>query len=236
MLLWRILLGVSVVLLILFVILLVKKRLLKTKYMYSYMLDRLVRMNKTDEVNSEFVFSPINESAEYIQEYILSKNKKGKYFIGEYSGEYNTISFYIIVFNKKEKAFKVMEVKDNKPKKFTPSISLPKKCKSVNLLIKSVDSKIINPYAIEPVLKRRIVLFSFLVSMSLFMALFAVRGVLVEIFGKVYKDYFMRGWYNYYGLIVMGGVAIIHFILMILILLIKNNYFSKKGEKNNDKF
>lgn len=221
------LLGIVVILGVL-----IRFKFLRTEYLYHYQRDHILRTYKVKKNVFDMVYRTKNETGQYIPEYILSKNKKKKYFICNYAEQYQEISFFLYTFDSQLRMKKIMKIKEKNNALTSKMIRLPKKCNSVNILIHTVDGLCINKFAIRRVPRRRIFMFSLLWGLIVFCLLFALRHAIVEYFGSVQKEIFFNSVEGYWSLLACLAVAVLVWLSFMVILSFKNKYiFKKRGAK-----
>lgn len=228
---WRLIAVLALIIFIGIILFLRKKKYLKNNYSFKQVADTLVRTVDIKKKDRNLIFSPANEkTSNYIEQYILSRKKGFKTCICKYNKVFNNISYYVTVFDRVGNIISVLKIKDNRKQDYSKIISLPLRCASINITIRTIDNEIVSSLFITPT-KNTIVKYCLFMSLLLFTGLIVLRQVMLEIFASFYiSDYFSS--HNLMDLLVMFVVAALYFTIIVLFLLIKNGHF-KKGRGIN---
>ena len=128
---------IDVVLFIVFIgctLLLVMKKYLRNEYEYIFYTDEVLKVEESNGLTSYLFEGPV-ETQQYINEYILCKRKRKKYFMCEYGKDVKSIQYYVLAYNANRKLINVIQVKERRPNSFSKMIKLPKKTRAVNFVI-----------------------------------------------------------------------------------------------------
>lgn len=217
-----------VVLFIVFIgctLLLVFKRHLRSDYEFSFFEDDVIKAEKVNGI-SNYLFQGNPATQEYINEYVLSERKRKKYFMCEYGKKINSIHYFILAYNSNRKLINVIQVKERRPGAFSRTIKLPRRTRAVNFVIHKVNGFNVDFHPIKKIKLRKIFSYSFLMSAGLFSLVNAVRLLIVITSGY----YFYEPYLNTYGtshFILTGIIASVLFLVLFIMLLIKNRYFTR---------
>lgn len=183
LLIWRILCIVSAVLFLAGVIVLFVTNLTKNKYYHNYHEDELLKKERsTNSVNSIYLTS--GETKRYIKKYVVCKSTYEKYVVCNFAASFRYIKFFVVQFSRRKKVISVLEVVQREvTEEASKIIALKKSCAYVNVMICAADGKFINQNYIRPISNYRLRLYAFLKSFTIFLGLFVLRQVLVEVIG-----------------------------------------------------
>lgn len=226
--LWRTLSLIAFILLVLIILLLIFEGFLKNRYFHEFKKDELLK--KTKSVNSKnLIFFTSGETRKYIKRYVLCRTAYDKYVICDFNDKYKFISFYIILYNWRNKAIAVYDITENDTAKTSKIISVTNNCKFVNIVIKKVDDLEINTNVIKPLTTRKIQLFSFFQSIAIFLGLFVANQLIIELFGGPFKRIYLDGIYNYIAIFLMAIISIINYVVTSKALRKKNSKYTSGG-------
>ena len=223
---------IDVVLFIVFIgcsLLLLFKKYLRSEYEYIFYTDEVL---KVEEVNglTNYLFEGPAETQQYINEYILCKRKRKKYFMCEYGKDVKSIQYYILAYNANRKLINVIQVKERRPNQFSKMIKLPKKTRAVNFVIHKINGFEVDAHPVRKIKMGRIFAYSFFMSVGLFSAINAFRLLILLIFGGNFVEVYLEK-YGTQGYVYSGILCGVLFITLFFILLKKNRYFVRnRGE------
>ena len=135
---WRLLTIVFVGIAILIVLFLLLAHLLKNNYRYNCREDKLLKKDKL-KGSRYLVYEVLGRSAYYIDKYVLKEKGKSMELICDYVNSFNFISYYVLLFNKRGKLMKIMEISENDTATCSKSIKLPRKCEKINIVVNHVN-------------------------------------------------------------------------------------------------
>ena len=186
MLLWRILCLVSAVLFLACIIVLLVTNLTKNKYYHNYHDDELLKKEKsTNSVN--FIYLTSGETKRFIKKYVVCKSTYEKYLVCNFTEKFQEITYFVVQFSRRKKVISVLEITQKNLRDVSSRIiALKKRCKYVNVVIGSVEGRVINQNYVRPISMYRLRIFAFLKSFIIFTALFVLRHVIVEVVGGSY--------------------------------------------------
>lgn len=223
---------IDVVLFIVFIgctLLLVMKKYLRNEYEYIFYTDEVLKVEESNGLTSYLFEGPV-ETQQYINEYILCKRKRKKYFMCEYGKDVKSIQYYVLAYNANRKLINVIQVKERRPNSFSKMIKLPKKTRAVNFVIHKINGFEVDAHPIRKIKVSRIFAYSFFMSLGLFTAINAVRLLILLIKGAHFIDVYLEE-YGTQGYVYSGILCGVLFIVLFLILLFKNRYFTRsRGE------
>lgn len=223
---------IDVVLFIVFIactLLLLFKKYLRNEYEYVFYTDEVKKVEEVNGITS-YLFEGPAETQQYINEYILCKRKRKKYFICEYGKEVKSIQYYILAYNANRKLVNIIQVKERRPNKFSKMIKLPKKTRAVNFVIHKINGFEVDAHPVRKIKFGRILGYSFFMSLGLFSAINAVRILIALIQGGYFADVYLEA-YGMQGYIYSGILCGVLFFVLLFTLLIKNRYFTRnRGE------
>lgn len=226
MLLYRCITAVCVILIIIIQYLKLHYRYFRKKYIFKYSDYRAKSINKNEGLMA-IIYEPTDDS-EYISEISLNKIGLKKYFVAKYKKSFKNISYFIYIYGKSQKLLKVLELTDSNPLDTSKVIKLPKKTKMVNIHIKSCNDEVYNLYAIEPMKRHSILLYTLLNSLELFMLGTVIRQVILEIINPIYANSFLDSNAKINELVYRTIVTVIYMIITVIFLFARNGYFRRK--------
>lgn len=210
-------------------LLLIMKKYLRSEYEYIFYTDEVLKVEEANGLTN-FLFEGPIETQQYINEYILCKKKRKKYFICDYGKEVKSIQYFILAYNANRKLINVIRVTERRPKEFSKLIKLPKKTRAVNFVIHKVNGFEVDAHPVRKIKISRIFGYSFFMSLGLFSAINAIRILIILLQGQVFVGMYMKQ-YGTIGYVYSGLLCAGLFIALLLILLAKNRYFERnRGE------
>lgn len=219
---WRILCLVSAILFVGGVVALLVTRLLKNKFYHDFHEDELLKTVKaSNSTNSIYLTS--GETAKFIKKYVVCKTVYEKYLVCNFTKPFSEISFYVVQYNGRKRAVRVLKVTQRGADEASRIIALSNRCKYVNIVISKADGKDINLNAIRPLAMSRVRIHAAIKAFMLFLALFIVRHAAIEIFGGIYTKQYLESFLNYAA---VGGsflLAVIYYFVDVLCFRRKNS-------------
>lgn len=220
---WRILCTVSAGLFVAGVIALLATRILKNKFYHEFHEDELVKtVRATNSKNS--IYIPSGETSKFIKKYVICKTVFDRFLICNFARPFEEISFYVVQYTGRKKPSQVLKVTQRATDDTSRVITLARNCRYVNILINEADGLEINKNAIRPLSMTRIHIHGAIKSLMLFLSLFVVRHVIIELFGGIYTLQYLDSILNY--AIIAGS-----FVLSLLFYLIDIGCFRRKNNK-----
>jgi hypothetical protein len=193
---WRIFFVVSVILLVVLIVLKCVLRLLKNKYYHQYHANELIKRTKT--ANSEnLLYFTNGETKRYIKKYVVCKTAFDKYVICNFNEKFEKISYFIVQYTRRKKVISVMKVEETNTSDSSKVITLKKKCRHVNVVVGTVNGLVINENIIRPLALRRIRLHTFLRCSIIYLILFIIRHLIIEVLGGLQIKLYLTNLYNY---------------------------------------
>ena len=203
---WRILCGVSVLLLCL--------HLLKNRYYHNYHDDELIKTERTDNSLNTLYFTH-GETRKYIKKYVICKTVYDKFLVCNFADKCAHILYYVLQYNSRKRPIAVLRVEEDITGDSSKVIALDRRCAFVNVAL--------NTDVIRPLSVNRIRLHAFLKSFALFLGLFVLRHVLIELIaGNMFLRQYLTHLFNY---IAVGGsfvLAVLHYFITVQCLRGKN--------------
>lgn len=226
--LWRTLVLIAFIVLVLIILLLIFEGFLKNRYFHEFKKDELLK--KTKSINSKnLIFFTSGETRKYIKRYVLCRSAYDKYIICDYNDKYYEISFYVILYNWRNKPIAVYDITEKNTEKTSKIISVSNNCKFVNVVVKRVNDLEINTNVIKPLSIRKIQLYSLFQSLAIFLGLFIANELIVEIFGGVFKQSYLNSIYNHLFIIAIGVIALINWVVTAKALRKRNCKYTNGG-------
>ena len=225
---WRLLTAVFLGVMVFIILLLLLSHMLKNKYGYTCREDKLIKSEK--HKGSRYrVYEVLGRSAYYIDKYVLRNHGKNVELICDYINSYVFISYYVLLFNKKGRLMRIMEVTENNTATCSKPIKLPKKCEKVNIVANRVNDEDLGVKLKANVALGNIKAFSIFESIALFCFLFTLRHALIEILCFNSQLLFLMSTYNAISIAIIAVFSIVN--LMLLLSNLKRTYGYKKMRK-----
>ena len=210
---WRLATIIFLIIFVLIILLLLLIKPLKNKYNYACREDHLIKSERKKGARYN-VYSVLGRSAYYIDKYILKSVGKSKVLICDYVKNYDYISYYLLLFNKKNTLMKIMEVNEYNTSFCSKPIKLPKRCEKVNIVAKKINEEDQNINLVGVVSKPAVILFSIFESIALLCFLFVLRQVLVEIICFDTKTIFVTSSYDSYIIVIIIVISFINYLII----------------------
>lgn len=195
--LWRLLCLVSAVLFAGCIVALVCMRLLRNRYFRAFEEDELMKTTKSvNTYNSIYLTS--GDTKKYVKKYVVCKTAFDKYVVCNFTRKFQEITYFVVAYSKNKRVLRVYRVTEAYTGDTSKVVAVPKRCAYVNIVIGAVDGVEINANVIRPISLYKIRLYSFLSSFALFLGLFIVRHLLIEIIGgPAYAGVYFAHFFNY---------------------------------------
>ena len=198
---------------------------IRNRYYHTFHEDEMIKSTKTINTVNKLYFT-YGETTRFIKKYVVCKSAVDKYVIVNYNKEFENISFFILCYGLFKRPFKVFKYSEKNTGVSSQLIVIPRRTKSINVVICSADNQTINYNVIKPLSLRRIKLYSLFVSLLTFSGLLAIRHLLaITICGHYIALSFMNSYENYL-------IIILSFVLALVVFFVTNISFKKKNKKN----
>ena len=169
---------------------------IKNKFYKEFHRDELVK--RTRSVNSKnYLYFTANETAKYINKYVVMKTMTDKYLVCHYNRPYKKITFTIIQYSGFRKAISVLKCVELGTGDSSKIIALKRRCKYVNIIVNKVDDEELNTSAIKPISRGKIrayCFFKFFLLLGFFIGL--RHGIIELVGGDTYARAFLNGTFN----------------------------------------
>lgn len=215
--LWNTLCIVSAVVFVLAILILIVFNFRKNVYYKPYEADELYKTT-IDAGVKNYIYSTHAETKEYIKRYVIRKSAYDNSIICNFNKNYEQITYFVIQYSRRNKVLSVTEVTERKTNNSSKIITISKRCKNVNIVVKSVEGLELNTRMILPLSTAKIRLFSLFSTLAFLSALFVVRHLLVTIICYYYSKTFFETIYNYISLIAIFGFSLAYYVLSVLTL------------------
>lgn len=209
---WRIMSIASAGLFVIGVIVLLSTQLLKNKFYYDFHKDELLKTVKTANSKNS-IYLTTGETAKFIKKYVVCKTFYEKYLICNFTKRFKEISFFVVQYNHRRRAFKVLKITQRGTSEASKVIALSKKCSYVNIVIGSADGRDINFNAIRPLAMSRVRLHAAIKAFMLFLSLFVMRQAILELFAGAYMMQYLNSFMNYAAI---GGAFVLSILYFII--------------------
>lgn len=194
----------SVVLYLVLVAMVLPRFVLKASYRIKKPTDRGVK-RCTFEGKPCIVYSSSKENKPYIKQYILLNEGEHKLLKCKTAPGVDYLDYDIVVFDRYNKPFEVINVKEDVLGDVTKSTQLPSDTAYVRLVIRQANRVKLKKPATFGVSGGSIFVFSLLVLVLTALEAFAVRASCALAFGDVYRESFIS---SRLGFLVIGAVAL----------------------------
>ncbi|MCI8458887.1 MAG: hypothetical protein HFE46_04410 [Clostridia bacterium] len=219
---WRILCGVSAGAFVGVSVLLLCLHLLKNRYYHNYHDDELIKTERTDNSLNTLYFTH-GETRKYIKKYVICKTVYDKFLVCNFADKCAHILYYVLQYNSRKRPIAVLRVEEDITGDSSKVIALDRRCAFVNVVAGTADGVALNTDVIRPLSVNRIRLHAFLKSFALFLGLFVLRHVLIELIaGNMFLRQYLTHLFNY---IAVGGsfvLAVLHYFITVQCLRGKN--------------
>lgn len=231
---WTIILIVAIVVFSAIMALLFKLCSLKKKYVFTYEEDEKIMAKKLKKGEEAIGFLPNSQANQYVHEFIIYKHGRKKQLMCKYNQIYSNISYLVVVFGKKNRLVKVLEINDFNEALTSKPIKLPRKCRAVNLVIVEVEGKMISTASFAVTKKISSVLISLLETIAFICGIYIVRYLFLLITGGYYFADYLNAHVTSM-LIMMAIAAPVNFAVVLALLLVKAGKKKKGGAINGEK-
>ncbi|MCH5147153.1 MAG: hypothetical protein J1F61_03995 [Clostridiales bacterium] len=218
---WRILSLVSAALFVGGVIFLLCARLLKNKFYHEFHEDELLKTVKTSNSKNS-IYLTTGETAKFIKKYVVCKTTYDKYLVCNFAKKFEEISFFVVQFNRRKRAFNVLKITQRSTDDASKVITLSNKCRYVNIIISRADGIDINLNAIRPLAMSRVRIHAAVKGFMLFLSLFVVRHTIIELFGGIYTLQYLENFFNYVAIGAAFLLSVIYYFIDVLCFRRKN--------------
>ncbi|MDE6397927.1 MAG: hypothetical protein K2L51_01250 [Clostridiales bacterium] len=212
---WRILCYVSAGLFVAVTAVMFALHLLKNRYYRDFHEDELIKRERTDNSRNALYFTH-GETRKYIKKYVLCQTVYDKFLVCNFAAKIDTITYFVLQYNRRKRPVAALRIEENVSGEESKVIALDRRCAYVNVVAGTVDGVTINTDVIRPLAVAKIRLHAFLKSMALFLGLFVLRHVLIEVIaGKSYLRQYLADLWNY---IAVGGAfvfSVLHYFIAV---------------------
>ncbi|MCI8488473.1 hypothetical protein [Pumilibacter intestinalis] len=190
---WRVLCILSAALFAAFAVILICAKFLKNVYYHNFEEDELIKNEQTGNSYNSIYFTS-GETRKYIKKYVICKTLYDKFLVCNFARRFKNITYYVMQYSRGKRPVSVLKIDQYSTSGDSSKIiTLSRRCAYVNVVVGTVDDKVINTDVIRPLAVAKIRLYSLVKSLMLFCGLFAVRHAIVEIiagesFSKQYFD------------------------------------------------
>ena len=214
MLAWRISVYVALAIFAISILILVIFRFRKNLYYKTYVADDNFKTDKVGGTKNKY-YLVVSDTKKYIKRYVIRKSVYENSFICNFNKPYSSITYFIVCYGYGRKVVEVIEVTENNTNNSSKIIALSNLCKTVNVVVKSVDGVELNTKVIKPLPLSKIRLFTIFSDLAIVSALYCVRHLALEIIlGKYCKPY-LDGIYNLIGIAAILLIGIIYYFMCI---------------------
>ena len=219
---WDIFFYISIGLAVLMIILLVIFRPQKNVFLHSYHEDILFKEYKESGVKNR-IFSTFGEINNYIKRYAVRKSTFDTSVVCNYVEQYDVIQYFVLAYNFMKKPIGVKEVTERKNASSSKIISVPKRTKYVNLVVKSVNGIEINRTAVNPLPLAKIRIFALMVSLLAFNIFYILSRLTLMLVGFNYMRVYNKTYWNFFAFLGLILFAVLIYIFTVLRLRKKNS-------------
>ena len=169
------------------------------------------------------IYSTFGEINNYIKRYALRKSTFDTSVVCNYVDQYDVIQFFVIAYNFMKKPIGVREVTERKNASSSKIVSVPKRTKYVNLIIKSVNGVEINRNAVKPIPISKIRLFGLMVALLSFNIFYILSRITLMIVGYNYMRVYNKTYWNFFAFLGLILFAVLIYVFTVLRLRKKNS-------------
>lgn len=226
---WETLLYVAIIVLVISEIILFVGKFVKNHFYHEFKEDELIKTTKTSNSFNKLYFTH-GVTSQFIRKYVLCTTPNDKYIICNYAKEYSRVGFFVLCYNKRHKVIRVIRVEETSTTTASSIVSVHKNTKYVNVVIGSVNDRVINKNIVQPLKIKKIRIYSLLKSISMFATFFILRHAVAYLFtGPYYLKRFLLSEINLISVIVMAVVCVFTGIIRSSVLRKRNVKASKGG-------
>ena len=219
---WNIFFYISIGLLIAIILLLIFLRPQKNVYLHPYHEDILFKSYKDSGVYNS-IYSTFGEINNYIKRYAIRKSTFDTSVVCNYVAQYDVIKYFVVSYNRFKKPIGVVEVTERKNASSSKIISIPRRSKYVNVIIKSVNGLEINRTAIKPLQLSKIRIYSMLLSLLCFNILYILSRLTIMLVGYNYIRVYNKTYWNFFAFFGMIFLSILVYLFTVVRLRRKNS-------------
>ena len=219
---WDIFFYVSIGLAVVIIILLIIFRPQKNVYLHSFHDDILFKEYKESGVKNQ-IYSTFGEINNYIKRYALRRSTFDTSVVCNYVEQYNVIKYFVISFSRFKRPIGIVEVTERKNASSSKIISVPRRTKYVNLIVKSVNGIEINRTAVKPLPLSKIRLFALMVSLLAFNIFYILSRITLMFVGYSYMRVYSKTYWNFFAFLAMILFAVLIYIFTVFRLRKKNS-------------
>ena len=235
MVLWNTLLIISLSLLVISCLVLLIFKFRKNVYYKVFVEDELFESTYTSGVKTRYFFSPI-ETRPYISRYVIRSSSFEKALVCNYAKEFKFISYHVVCYSKKKKVIDIVEVNEIPNSHTSRIIPLHRKCRYVNIYVKSADGFVLNSSVVRPIPRKKISLYSFISSVAVFNILFILRHLLIVVLASENAKDYMFSILNYAAIAIIVLITLFYFGVSMLTLRNNNKKYNYGGMVDHEFF
>ena len=196
----------SVILYVLLMTVILPKAMLKVVYKVDKPKDRGTKKCIFDGKHC-MVYTSTKENKQFIKQYVLLQEEGHKTLTCKLTPVVKYIDYDIVLFNRYNKAFKVINVKEDiSSAELTRATMLPDETAYVNIVVRKVNHTSLKKAPTVKMKKKSISLFALVVALITAVEGFVIRSCCSYSFGGVFRESFIA---SYDGLIALGALAIL---------------------------
>lgn len=228
---WRLLVILSVALFILIRVFIRIKKYNKIVYLHQFKEDDISKEDfKSNSLTGHnTVFFTQKNNVAYIKKYVISKSPACTLLICNYARKFKSISYYVLVYNRNKKLIDVLKVHEKDTSTTSKIVGINPKCRYINIVLGSCDDVTINSQLIRAMSKRTIRFSSFLTASCVFLVLFILRHLMLEIIHPIHMRAFYGTIYNVLGVGLFILVAFFSYLLRVRTLKRRNTKLRSGG-------
>jgi hypothetical protein len=211
---WRVLFIVSIVLFVGLIVLSCVLGLLKNKYYHQYEQNELIKTTKTVNSKNDLYFTS-GETRHFIKKYVVCRTAFDKYLVCNFAEKYERIVYFVIQYTKRKRVISVMRIEEKNTADSSKVIALKKNCSHVNVIIGTVGRRVINENVIRPLSLRRIRLHALIRCSKIYLFLFIVRQLVIEILAGNYIKLYLVSALNYIAVILPAILLVISYFITV---------------------
>lgn len=212
---WRVLCYVSAGMFIAVSAVLLALHLLQNRYYHDFHEDELIKRERTDNSHNAVYFTH-GETRKYIKKYVLCKTAYDTFLVCNFAAKIDTITYFVLQYNRRKRPVAALRVEEKVTGGESKVIALDRRCAYVNVVAGTVDGVSLNTDVIRPLSVAKIRLHALLKSFALFLGLFVLRHVLVEVVaGKAYLRRYLTDLWNYIAVGAALVFAILHYFIAV---------------------
>ena len=203
---------------------------LKTEFVAVESHDRGLK-NIKETVGRSIVYQPSKQNRKYVPQYVISDRKDKKVLICKTAPNVRYIDYDVVMFNRFNQAFKVVNAKELIERERTEKLELDENTAYISLVINAVNEETFKNKVVKPVAGGKISLYALTCALMTALEVFLIKLCCSYSFGGVFQEEFVLSGKSLLFTGICAAVAAIINVACVLIVVLKRNHSAEKGDK-----